>query len=89
MDDLIAFGAAVIVCLIVAAALALYVTSIIIVLAAEAITAGNFPFLMGVVVTIVLTFSGYTATGLWLQRDRKSTRLNSSHSDRSRMPSSA
>jgi hypothetical protein len=68
VDDLIAFGAAVIVCLAVAAALALYVSFIIIVLAANAIAAGNFQFLMSVIVTIVLVFSGYAATGLWLQR---------------------
>jgi hypothetical protein len=68
VDDLIAFGAAVIVCLAVAAALALYVSFIIMVLAANAIAAGNFQFLMSVIVTIALVFSGYTATGLWLQR---------------------
>ena len=33
--------------------------------------------------------AGPSNTGEWQAKDRKSTRLNSSHSDRSRMPSSA
>ena len=32
---------------------------------------------------------GYVPLNVIAERDRKSTRLNSSHSDRSRMPSSA
>ena len=38
---------------------------------------------------VILTFSGFMTTYTKMHVDRKSTRLNSSHSDRSRMPSSA
>ena len=33
--------------------------------------------------------ANHVETALWLERDRKSTRLNSSHTEQSRMPSSA
>ena len=41
---------------------------------------------LGVASAIVV---GAGAAALYAKKDRKSTRLNSSHSDRSRMPSSA
>ena len=47
-----------------------------------------------VLLTLTPVLAGAAETGkakpvAWLALDRKSTRLNSSHSDRSRMPSSA
>ena len=38
---------------------------------------------------VVSDGSGHVAVFLWNTKDRKSTRLNSSHSQQSRMPSSA
>ena len=43
----------------------------------------------GAAIVAALTLSGHAVVGRGLVRDRKSTRLNSSHSQQSRMPSSA
>ena len=48
-----------------------------------------FPMVWGLILGLLVSIQKFKPLGLDLQRDRKSTRLNSSHLTQSRMPSSA
>ena len=71
MDDLIVFGAAGIVLLFAASALILYGIVVLVVTAGRAVASGDFVFVTGIIAAIVIAFSCYTATGLWLQRTNR------------------
>ena len=71
MDDLIAYGTAGILFLFVASVLVLYGFVVLVITAGRALASGDFPFLTLIIAVIVVAFSCYTATGIWLQRTNR------------------
>jgi hypothetical protein len=71
MDDLIAYGTAGIVLLVIAAALILYGAFVLVMTAGQAIASGDFDFFLALIAAVAVVFFGYTATGLWLQKTNR------------------
>jgi apolipoprotein N-acyltransferase len=71
MDELIAWGIAGILMLLIAAILGVYGVISLIVTAAQAFASGQNDFVLMIVAAVLLLFFAYTGFGLWLRRTNR------------------